>query len=66
VSKIAKYYIYCNYTNGIGELVFKACSKEDIREYLNISKYDIGRSCYEESQINIKCVYANFRIIDLT
>jgi len=66
VSKTAEWYVYCNYENGIGELVFRAYNKKDIREYLNISKYDIGRNCYEESQINIKCIYADFKIIDLT
>jgi len=66
VSKTAKYYIYCNYTNGIGELVFKAYSKKDIREYLKVSRYDIGVNCYEESQININYYHTNSKIIDLT
>jgi len=66
VSKTAKYYVYSNYENGIGELVFRAYRKEDVRKYLNVSKYDIGRNCYEESQINIKCIYVDFKIIDLT
>jgi len=66
VSKTAKYYVYCNYDNGIGELVFRAYNKEDIREYLNVSKYDIGRNCYEESQINISYYHTNSKIIDLT
>jgi len=66
MNKTAKLYVYSNYENDIGELVFKAYSKKDIREYLDVSKYDIGRNCYEESQINISYYYTNSKIIDLT
>ena len=61
-SKRAKLYVYSDGK----DLVFKAYTKEDIRKYLEVTKYNIGINCWEESSFNINTYFNEIDIIDLT
>jgi len=64
--KKARWYIYSDYEDDIGEFVFKSFNKESIRKYLGVTKYNIAKNCWRESTININFYYKETEIVDLT
>ena len=62
-SKKAKFYIYSD--NG-KDTIFWAYTKKDIRKYLDVTKYNIGINCWEESSFNVHIYYDDGPVVNLT